>query len=106
MVVAGIAIAGLAVGGADAVAKLRDLEGGPVEFRQRRYQARNHAGLAHAARVPANHHDCHKPIFAGFGRFKNPQTAVRSPRKPLLAWMSYNEVRELQERALARPLSD
>src|SRR2546430_2215804 len=83
MIVAGIAIAGLAVGGADAMAELRDFEGCPVEFRQCRNQARNHTGLAHAARVPANHNDCHKAIFAGFACFKNPK--LRAVAKPLWA---------------------
>jgi hypothetical protein len=33
--------------------------------------------------VPANHHDCHKAIFAGFARFKNPK--LLTVAKPLLA---------------------
>jgi len=48
-VIAGRAVAGLAVGRADAVAVLRDLYRRPFEFRQRRDQAGNNAGLPDAS---------------------------------------------------------
>ena len=73
MVVAGIAIAGLAVCRADAVAELRDLQGGPIKLRQRGNQTGNHTGFAHAPGMSANYDDCHTAIFAGFMRFKNPK---------------------------------
>src|SRR6185437_7012602 len=41
-----LAVAGLAVGGADVVAELRDLDGGPVELRQSGDDAGNDRGLA------------------------------------------------------------
>jgi hypothetical protein len=74
MVVSRIAIAGFAIGRADAVTKLRDLQGGPVELRQRGNQTGNHAGLSHTPRMSANYHDCHTAIFAGFMRFKHLKT--------------------------------
>ena len=86
MIVAGIAIAGLAIRRADAVAKLRDLQGGPVEFRQRGNQTGNYTGFAHAPRMPANHHDCHIAIFAGFSCFKNPKSWVARDDGFLTQW--------------------
>ena len=86
MVVAGIAIAGLAIGRADAVAKLRDLQGGPVKFRQRGNQTCNHAGFTYAPRMPANHHNCHAAIFAGFICFKNPKNRVDRDNSFFTQW--------------------
>ena len=71
MVIAGIAIAGLAVGRTDAVTELGNLEGRPVELSQTRNQPGNHAGFPHAPRMPADYHDRHISIFSGFRGFKN-----------------------------------
>src|SRR5262249_47199587 len=57
-------VAGLAVGRADAVAELRDLERGPVEFRKSRDQPCHNTGLAHAAGMPADDNECHGFIVA------------------------------------------
>src|SRR5262249_8625836 len=70
VVVTGIAVARLAVGRADAVAELRDLQRRPVELRQCRDQSGYHAGLTHAPRMSPDDYDGHDAIFAGFARFK------------------------------------
>src|SRR5260370_32616178 len=64
VIVGGGTVTRLAVGRADAVAKLRDLECHPVKLRQRGDQARHHAGLPHTARMPANDYERHICIFA------------------------------------------
>jgi len=53
-VVGGGTVAGLAVGGTDAVAVLGDFGGGPVEFGQSGNEAGDDAGLANAAGVAAD----------------------------------------------------
>ena len=63
-VIVGLAIARLAVGRADAVTILRDLDGGPVHFGQRGDDAGDDAGFAYAARVSADHDDCHDAYFS------------------------------------------
>src|SRR6266700_3958430 len=67
MIVSGVTIAGLAVGRTDAVAELRDLQRGPVEFAQGRNKTSNNAGLAYTPRMSANHDDGHDSILAGLG---------------------------------------
>src|SRR5579864_9145955 len=71
--IGGGAVTGLAVGRADAMSVLRNLDRSPLQFRQRRDQASDHAGLAHAARMSANDDDCHR-----FG-FRLPAFGFRSP---------------------------
>src|SRR5579872_297754 len=61
--VGGGAVARLTVRRADAVAVLRDLHGCPIEFRQRRDQPSNDAGLAHAARMSADHDQSHREFL-------------------------------------------
>jgi hypothetical protein len=53
-VVGGLAVAGLAVGGADVVAELCDLDGRPVEVRQSGDDAGHDRGLADVAGVSAD----------------------------------------------------
>ena len=86
MVVARIAIARLAVCRADAVAELRDLQGSPIELRQRGNQPGNHTGFAHATRMSANHHNGHAAIFAGFVGFKNQKLDVTANNSFLTRW--------------------
>src|SRR5258708_24556937 len=52
-------VAGLAVGGTDAVSVLRDFESGPVKSGQGGDEAGNDAGLADAAGVSADDQDGH-----------------------------------------------
>src|SRR5579872_493454 len=47
--------------GADAMAELRDLHRGPMQFGQCRNDAGHYAGLAHVAGVPADDDDCQDP---------------------------------------------
>src|ERR1035441_6054282 len=54
------AIAGFAVRGANAMTILRNLHCGPFEVAQSRDESRDHAGLAHAARVSADDDYGHK----------------------------------------------
>src|ERR1700733_4478390 len=54
------AVTGLTIRRANAVAVLRNLDRRPVEFGQRRDQASDHAGFAHAAGMSANDDDGHK----------------------------------------------
>src|SRR5579872_93910 len=58
--VVGRAVARLSIGGADTVAVLRDLEGGPVELRQTSDQPGYDAGLTHAAGMSTDNHQGHR----------------------------------------------
>ena len=62
-VVGGGAVTGFAIGGADVVPMLRDLEGGPAEFGQGRDQAGDDAGFANAAGMAADDEDGHSALL-------------------------------------------
>src|SRR5271154_2322342 len=61
-VVIGGAVAGLAILRADSVTVLRDLERRPSILWQSRDETSDHAGLAYAPRMPADHDNCHRSI--------------------------------------------
>src|SRR6185312_15682945 len=76
VVVTGIAVAGLAVCRADAVAELRDLERGPVVLGQSGDQACHHAGFAHAAGVSADDDKGHTRLLWQVWREKSADLAI------------------------------
>jgi hypothetical protein len=55
----GLAVAGLAVGGAEAVAELRDLESGPMHLGQTRDDGGGDRCFADTSRMSTYHHDRH-----------------------------------------------
>src|ERR1700744_3766369 len=55
----GLTVAGLAIGGAEAVAELRDLEGSPLHLGQSRDDRSRYRRLPYTARVPPYHDDRH-----------------------------------------------
>src|SRR5689334_4425968 len=99
MVVSGVAVAGFAIGGTDAVAELGNLQRGPVELPQCCNQASNHTGLAHTPRMSADHYKGHRAIFAGFGRFKNSKLY-----RPFKGRCSRNPAQALQDLKLLQRL--